>query len=240
MFSVLLVILSSSWASLQPTRIFETPKHNPVQSYSSIHIEDVSGLGNRRAGQVPSGFAALNQDFSNEKITVPAGEVVVIEKNEVIAFDRDENPFVLGVLGDSILLTDLTMIDVDSKTGELVEFNIPSDLQFAGKGKVKKRKGKTTYCYRQVKARVGRYVTLTGGSAYMANNQLRRQGFTRMSYAEAPYGSVCVFGRGGRRTESGGHKHGHVGIKGSGGVINPQIGFALGRPFLGCYNPKES
>jgi hypothetical protein len=76
---------------------------------------------------------------------------------------------------------------------------------------------------------------LTGGSAYMAYSQLRARGLRRYSYADAPNGAVCVFGPGGRRTSTGGHRHGHIGIKGMGGVVSVQSGFALGRPFRGCF-----
>lgn len=120
----------------------------------------------------------------------------------------------------------------------LGEYSLPIDYDTAGTGQTpKKRKKGTTYCYREVKRLVAKKITLTGAYAYMAEDQLRNaRGWTRYTnYNSAPRGSICVFGPGGRVTKSGGHKYGHIGIKGKTGVINPQAGFDLGRPFYACY-----
>lgn len=113
---------------------------------------------------------------------------------------------------------------------ELGDYSLPIDFKFA-----------VTTCYRQVKARVRNRITLTGRSAYMANSQLEDAGWRRYtSIDKAPKGAICVFGAGGKRTSSGGHKHGHIGIKGASGLIDPYAGVRLNRPFLGCYTEPRA
>lgn len=128
-------------------------------------------------------------------------------------------------------LTQIPLVE-DPETGEirLGGYTLPIDLLYA-----------VTYCYREVKAVVRNQIKLTGGSAYMAERQLVDAGWVRnMNYNTAPNGAICVFGKGGKVTRSGGHKHGHIGIKGRGGVINPASGFSLKRPFKGCFTPPGS
>lgn len=159
------------------------------------------------------------------------------EKDEFGSYDIiPQEQFSLGC-------KDLTSIPLTKdKNGELVlgEYSLPVDFAIAAKKgtkpKTRKKKGGVTYCYREVKRIVRKKVTLTGGSAYMAAPQLEAAGFKKITdYKAAPNGAICVFGPGGRKTASGGHKHGHIGIKGMGGVVNPAAGFTLGRPFIGCY-----
>ena len=136
---------------------------------------------------------------------------------------------------------DLTAIPVTTDENgdvELGEYSLPVDILVAGKQKkpqTRKKKGGTTHCYREVKRLVRHKIKLTGIAAYMANQQLIDAGWKKYSYKRAPNGSVCVFNKGGKVTKSGGHKYGHIGIKGKGGIVNPQAGFDLKRPFLGCY-----
>ncbi|MCB0378947.1 MAG: hypothetical protein KDD33_10680 [Bdellovibrionales bacterium] len=155
------------------------------------------------------------------------------EKDDEGTYDSFELPL------NQLSCSQFTSIPVtEDENGDVVlgEYSLPIDYKLAGKKKKPRRRKGTTYCYREVKRVVRRKITLTGRSAYMANAQLKRAGWRRYSsYKAAPNGSICVFGRGGKVTSSGGHKHGHIGIKGRGGVINPLSGFKLKRPFLGCY-----
>lgn len=135
-------------------------------------------------------------------------------------------------------ITSIPVTEDENGDMQLGEYSLPVDILVAGKEKPRKRKkkGGTTYCYREVKRIVKNKITLTGVAAYMANSQLKKAGWKRYSnYNSAPKGSVCVFNKGGKVTSSGGHKYGHIGIKGRTGVIDPSVGFKLNRPFLGCY-----
>lgn len=159
--------------------------------------------------------------------------------------ESDENGTydIIDIPNGAFSCEDFTSIPMSTdENGEvqLGEYSLPVDILVAGKKKKpRKRKKGTTYCYREVKRVVRKQITLTGVAAYMANAQLKAAGWKRhSSYKRAPKGSICVFNKGGKVTRSGGHKYGHIGIKGRGGVINPETGFRLKRPFLGCYTKR--
>lgn len=208
----------------------------------SSGLRGMSLLQNRilEAGNV----IATNRDMNLGDLFLPKGtELVVGEEGTLSTITNsesvEEKVIDLGINIQDLTAEDYTVLQLDEETGELKDYNIPSDLQVAGRGRARKKRGGTTYCYRAVKQIVHRRITLTGVAAYMAAPQLRSAGWRHYSsYDSAPMGSVCVFGRGGRVTRSGGHKYGHVGVKGAGGIANPVEGFHLGRPFLGCWSER--
>lgn len=164
-------------------------------------------------------------------------EVYIDDEGNAIAFtggNRDA-AIDMGMRADQFKCDEITVVEVDPETGESKPYNIPLDFQMAGKAKPKKRGG-TTHCYRAVKAKVAHKIKLTGVAAYMAAPQLRKAGWRETkNYGSAPNGSICVFAAGGKKTASGGHKYGHIGIKGTSGITNPKAGFDLKRPFIGCF-----
>lgn len=191
---------------------------------------------------LPETTFALNRPFSSNNKTYEAGtEVYVDAEGNAFTFtgDADDAAIDMGTNSSQFNCNDITVIQVDEKTGELDEYNIPVDFELAGTGNKPKKRGGVTHCYRAVKAKVKHKVTLTGVSAFMAAPQLREAKFTEYkNYKSAPQGSICVFGAGGRQTPSGGHRHGHIGIKGTAGITNPQAGFDLKRPFIACFHKK--
>lgn len=189
-------------------------------------------------------FIALNRQTSIGGVLYPAGTEVYFDfEGKAYIFDENDEPVALDVGSSYFDCRQITVVPYDPETGVAGEYNIPLDFELAGRKQKPKKRGGTTYCYRAVKAIVngnksyanGR-LNLTGAAAYMANPQLQRSGLKRYKdFNSAPAGAICVFGRGGKKTSSGGHKYGHIGIKGRTGVIDPKVGFNLKRPFLGCY-----
>lgn len=238
MVCALSVLGASAWASLGSI---------DSQDFNSDQIEQP------KAGIEVGSVIALNQAMSLGNIVYPAGtELVVGENKELFIMSDDDsddsNSGATGVSLDTLSPNEFTLVPVDPETGELSEYNIPSDFEVAGRGGHHSRRGGhkrggkhhggggVKHCYRAAKAVLARRIHLTGVPAYSAAPQLRRAGWKRYDYASAPYGSACVFAAGGIVTSSGGAKYGHIGIKGYGGVISVSIGFKLHRPFLGCYH----
>lgn len=207
-----------------------------VQPESQIQVEQ-----NNQCFK-PNSVAAINKDMLLKGKTYPAGtEIYFDDMGRPFYFPQDENadPIPLSDGSNDISCDQLTPIATNPLTGELREYNIPYDYKIVGPGKKpKKRKSGTTYCYRAVKLAVRNQVTLTGAAAYMAAPQLAAAGYTKVSYNDARNGAICVFGAGGIKTPSGGHKYGHIGIKGRSGLIDPNSGFRLRRPFIGCYQKQ--
>jgi hypothetical protein len=189
---------------------------------------------------------ALNRDLTLKDRFLPQGSELVIDEDGSLSLigtnttgEALEELVEIGANVNELNASEYTILDQDEETGEITAYNLPDDFKVAGRGRVRAKRGGVTKCYHVVKQIVRRRITLTGGSAYMAAPQLAAAGWRRYSdYASAPSGSVCVFSPGGVRTTSGGHIHGHVGVKGAGGIANPTSGFHLQRPFLGCWNEK--
>lgn len=187
---------------------------------------------------------ALNRDLKIGARVLPKGSELVVGAEGVLsAVSVDSLGEATGDLIDTGLKIDdlteaeYTLLEQNEESGEIEAFNIPDDLQVAGRSGGRRRRSGVTNCYHVVKQIVRRRISLTGVAAYMAAPQLRAAGWRRYdNYSSAPMGSVCVFAAGGIRTPSGGHIYGHVGVKGAGGVANPTSGFHLQRPFLGCWN----
>lgn len=183
--------------------------------------------------------AALNKEQVIGGKTYPADTKIYFDDDGKVVTYSDEapdNPIELGAASD-FPCNDITIIPVDPKTGDLSEYNLPSDFKYAGSGHPKKRKhkGKIKHCFRAFKTVFRGRIKLTGEAAASAAAQFRRAGWKRYSYAAAPMGAGCVFGRGGKRTSSGGHIYGHTGVKGKKGLLSVESGFHNHRPFLGCF-----
>lgn len=194
-------------------------------------------------------FIALNRSMSIDGVSYKHGtEIYFDDEGKGFIYPTDSEEIIpVSLKNNEVNCKHVTVIPYNSETGELGEYNIPIDFELAGRTQKPKKRGGTTYCYRGVKNVVNgnkNYargkLKLSGSAAYMAHPQLERSGLKKFKdYKSAPNGAICVFGKGGKKTSSGGHKYGHIGIKGRGGVINPASGFALKRPFLGCYGPKS-
>ena len=189
---------------------------------------------------------ALNRSLNMNGVSLPMGsELIVGVDGQLSLVQSNKN----SIDGDDIIETgtsindlsnmDFTLLKQNAKTGEIEDYNLPSDFQVAGPGANRGKHHGVTNCYHVVKALVHRRITLTGIAAYMAAPQLQAAGWHRYAnYDAAPRGSVCVFAAGGIPTTSGGQRYGHVGVKGAGGIANPLSGFHLKRPFLGCWNER--
>jgi hypothetical protein len=224
----ILFFFTFSWANTPPdSEVTETTSNSEI--YSSVFPENICSK--------PGATVAINRDMTIAGHRYSAGtEIYFDAEGNALAFTQDKNevPIELKRTISDFSCNDVTVIPVDPITGELGEYSLPIDFKLAGKGKARKRKG-VTNCYRAVKALVKNQIVLTGLSAYMAAPQLQKAGFKMYKFKDAPNGSICVFGPGGKKTASGGHIHGHIGIKGMTGLVNPNAGFALGRPFIGCF-----
>lgn len=208
------VLGSSAWASLGSQSIDMLPDRAEVGSVIAI-TRDLN-LG----------------DAAYEA----ASEFVVGEEGELFAVSPDdEDPIDTGMTLNQIPASAYMVIPVDIHTAELSTFNIAADFEVAGRGGHRRGRGGVTNCYHVAKAILSRKIHLSGVAAYMAAPQLEHAGWRRYSYSDAPNGAACVFGAGGKHTSSGGARYGHIGIKGRGGVVSPEAGFRLGRPFLGCW-----
>lgn len=195
-------------------------------------------------------IAVLNRATILDGTLYPLGTEFLISDDGFlyqVSNDPATHEVLINTISSNItdLPTDLlTIVSVDPTTGEIPEYFLPIDLMEAGKhrggGGRGRGRGGVTNCYHVVKGIVRRRISLDGGSAYMAAPLLEKAGWRHFSsYDDAPIGSVCVFNPGGKVTTSGGHIHGHVGVKGAGGIANPTSGFALERPFLGCWNESD-
>lgn len=202
-------------------------------------ISTVAGAG-PQLGSVIS----VNRDINLEnKVIAKGSELVVGATGDLALVEVNDKGEATGNMSETGLnIRDLnaweyTLLTQDEETGEILGYNIPDDFDLAGPGHARKKRSGVTNCFHVVKQLVRGRISLFGVAAYMAAPQLRAAGWRRFaSYAAAPYGAICVFAAGGKRTASGGQIYGHVGVKGAGGVANPMSGFHLLRPFLGCWN----
>lgn len=230
-----LLILNLSWGALPNSSETVTSESSPLEATSDTQI---AFNADQNACLKHDSFLALNEATVINGKKYKAGTEFYFD-DEGNAYDlssKSDQPLPVDPNDPALNCNNLTPIPYDENTGEFGEYSLPIDFKVAGKGKPRKRKGGVTHCYRAVKAAVKHKVTLTGGSAYMAYAQLKAKGWKKVSYEAAPKGAICVFNKGGRVTASGGHKHGHIGIKGRSGIINPTAGFALKRPFMGCFH----
>lgn len=194
-------------------------------------------------------FIALNRSMSIDgKIYNHGTEVYFDDQGNAFVYPENSDEIIpVSLKPDHVNCKQVTVLPYNPETGEIGEYNIPVDFELAGRKQKPKKRGGTTYCYRGVKnvvngnkAYANGKLKLSGVAAYMAHPQLERSGLKKYTnYKKAPKGAICVFGKGGKKTPSGGHKYGHIGIKGRGGVIDPTSGFTLKRPFLGCYGPAS-
>ncbi len=233
-----LFLFSFSFAALTPS--------DEVGDADGVNTNIGGGIVYRTCVENDS-FIALNRDMTIDGKSYRYGtEIYFDDQGNAFIYQGDSDDVIpVSLKTNHVNCKQITVLPYDRETGEIGEYNIPIDFELAGKKTKPKKRGGTTYCYRGVKAVVngnksyanGR-LRLSGVAAYMANNQLAKSGLKKYSsYQSAPKGSICVFNKGGKVTSSGGHKYGHIGIKGRGGVIDPMVGFNLKRPFLGCYGP---
>jgi hypothetical protein len=213
-------------------------------AHSDIVASDMSPLEesqNVSPGLEEGSVMALNRDLTIGSAFYPAGtEMIIGENGELFTLSANgEDVDDIGVNISSLDIANFTVIGEND--GELKPFNIPGDFDVAGRSGHRRHRSGVTNCYHVGKAILARKIKLTGVAAYMAAPQLERAHWIRYaSYAAAPNGSACVFGAGGKATRSGGQRYGHFGVKGRGGIVNPESGFKLHRPFLGCWAPPRS
>jgi hypothetical protein len=210
---------------------------------AQVSLADTISTGNLAGREIePGTVIALNNEMTvGDSTYAAAQELIVGEEGELYKISANgEDVEDIGLNINAISPRNVTVLTEDKESGGLTPFNIPDDFEVAGGGGHRHRRTGVTNCYHVAKAVLARKIHLTGNAAYMAAPQLRRAHWIRYSYAQAPRESACVFGAGGERTASGGARYGHIGIKGHGGIINPEIGFELHRPFLGCFAPPGS
>lgn len=180
---------------------------------------------------------ALNQDTTLGGRPVAKGtEVIADETGALLLVGANSELVDSGARLENLDPSLFTRLTQNEQTGEIEPYNLPDDFLVAGPGGHRGHHGGVTNCYHAVKALVRRRISLSGVAAYEAAPQLEHAGWHRFDYGSAPRGSVCVFGAGGEATASGGQRYGHIGVKGAGGIANPESGFHLNRPFLGCWH----